>query len=126
MKKIVFALSLILIFVGGFAQKKVNCIKLTKKVAVCLEKKQYDEIRKLFDPSLKETVSVSQLGQIWESVCKKGGGFIAFGVVTETKYNSHPVGHALCKLKNGNQNLIVNLNSAGEISGLFFQPADSK
>ena len=115
-----------LICIGGQAQKKWSCISHTKKIVQLFEQNKFNEISKQFNASLKESVSTERLEQIWVGICKQGDGFLGFGEVSESTYNSRPVGRALCKLKNGNKNLVINYTSQGEICGLFFQPTEPK
>ena len=126
MKQIVL-ISFMLLFAATIsAQKKPHCKSTTKKVMTYFEKKKYVEVNQLFSSSLQKTVSAEQLGQIWESVCKKGGGFVSFGEITETTYRSRPVNQVECQLKNEKQQMIINYTVDGEICGLFFQPISTQ
>lgn len=121
MKKILLILLIILIGLGGQAQKKWSCIAATKKIVQQFEKNKFGEICLQFNASLKEVVDAQQLEQIWQSECKQGEGFLGFGTVSESSYNSRPVGRVLCKMKTGNKYLVINYTTQGQVSGLFFQ-----
>ena len=85
---------------------------------------EYESAAQDFDETMKSTLPADKLEIAWQSLIAKLGGYKRQLGLRQTKEQGYDIVFVTCEFDKGNTDIKVVFNSAKEISGLWFLPAE--
>ena len=99
---------------------------ITKKVVNYFESGQTSEIYALFDETMKSSITVGKLDEIWSTLPAQVGKYLGSGEAIASEAQGYIVINNFLDFENIDLELKLAFNNQNQISGLFFVPAKKK
>jgi uncharacterized protein len=96
--------------------------QIAREAVAELTEKKYASFFDRMDNTMKSTIPVSKLPEIWESVISQIGGFQSLESIRQEKSGSYDVVYATCHFEKAPLDIRLEFNAKRQIAGLYFSP----
>jgi hypothetical protein len=100
--------------------------QIAKEAVAELAEKKYASFFARLDNTMKSTIPVSQLPEIWESVISQVGGFKSLGSIRQEKSGSYDVVYVTCQFEKAPLDVRLEFNAEQQIAGVYFSPVSAR
>lgn len=115
---------LIGIALGGCAPKSTGDLTARAKNYVeSMARADFASVYKDFDKTMQSVLPAEKLAEAWTSLAAQVGSFKEQLAVRTEKIDAYDVVYVTCNFDRAKIDVKVVFNNAGQVAGLFFQPA---
>lgn len=124
MKKLVILALATVLLLAACGKNKVDetaadeYIKKSKETITLFNEEKFDEMRTLFDATMKDSLSVEQLQEV-SDIVKESGEFVGFEKESVAKKEQYFVATIAAKYKEDNRVYTITLNEQQQVAGFF-------
>ncbi|ARF16455.1 DUF3887 domain-containing protein [Sporosarcina ureae] len=124
MKKIVMLALVTIFLLAACGNNKVDdsaakeYMEKSKETITLFNEEKFDEMRTMFDPTMKDALSVEQLQEV-SDIVKESGEFVSFEKESVAKKEQYFVATIVAKYKEDNRVYTITLDEKQRVAGFF-------